>query len=357
MARAGVLFLHGEVEVESRFIFSLPSIESTHPTQHSQRPHPHHTATLATPHRAIFITAMFRAGLSPSRSSTSSPFSHLRRSPSTASLSTATSPPSTPTKSRLQAASTTSTPTTTRKKTASARAAAAKLAGGSPGKAKAAEASLSNASACATPTPTSSALPSSDSIDSIDVSFEEARTHQPVPAAEEDDASAAPAKQNVVVCVRVRPAAASAADGEPEELWLLNTTENRLAPTEHHPSLAKRAPSSASQPASSSTLLSASASANDVEALAAYDFRFDNLVGPQDGTEAMYAEHISPLVHAAVQGYNGTVFAYGQTGSGKTHTMSGTENEPGVITKAVEEVWRAVEAVSACLRRGRCCMR
>jgi centromeric protein E len=152
---------------------------------------------------------------------------------------------------------------------------------------------------------------------------------------------AAPAKQNVVVCVRVRPPASKS---EAEQLWALNTAEHRLTPTEQHPSLAKRVGSSAPQPGG----IGASASSCDLEgSAAAYDFRFDSLVGPDDSTDGMYAAHISPLVRAAVQGYNGTVFAYGQTGSGKTHTMSGSATEKGVIDRAVEEVWTGVREVSA----------
>ena len=49
-----------------------------------------------------------------------------------------------------------------------------------------------------------------------------------------------------------------------------------------------------------------------------------------------------PVVRAAMDGYNGTVFAYGQTGSGKTYTMTGTEADPGVITRAVKDVFHMI---------------
>lgn len=57
----------------------------------------------------------------------------------------------------------------------------------------------------------------------------------------------------------------------------------------------------------------------------------------------MYHSHIAPVVRAAVEGYNGTVFAYGQTGSGKTHTMSGSDAEPGVIPRAVEQIFQMIK--------------
>ncbi|RRT49623.1 hypothetical protein B296_00052282 [Ensete ventricosum] len=39
----------------------------------------------------------------------------------------------------------------------------------------------------------------------------------------------------------------------------------------------------------------------------------------------------------------GTAFAYGQTSSGKTFTMSGSEEEPGIIPLAVEDVFRTTK--------------
>lgn len=51
---------------------------------------------------------------------------------------------------------------------------------------------------------------------------------------------------------------------------------------------------------------------------------------------------VKPIVDAAVNGFNGTVFAYGQTSSGKTYTMMGTMEEPGVIPLAVEYMFDAI---------------
>lgn len=53
-------------------------------------------------------------------------------------------------------------------------------------------------------------------------------------------------------------------------------------------------------------------------------YRFDAvLAGASTQTDVFRL--IAPLVHAAVAGYNCTVFAYGQTGTGKTHTMLGMD--------------------------------
>ena len=40
------------------------------------------------------------------------------------------------------------------------------------------------------------------------------------------------------------------------------------------------------------------------------------------------------------QGYNVCIFAYGQTGSGKTHTMTGTNEDPGLNTRVLRELFR-----------------
>lgn len=43
--------------------------------------------------------------------------------------------------------------------------------------------------------------------------------------------------------------------------------------------------------------------------------------------------------------WSGTAFAYGQTSSGKTFTMNGSEADPGVIPRAVEDVFAKIETV------------
>ena len=42
---------------------------------------------------------------------------------------------------------------------------------------------------------------------------------------------------------------------------------------------------------------------------------------------------------SGTQGVNCTIFAYGQTGSGKTHTMMGSNQSPGVIPLAVQDIF------------------
>lgn len=47
------------------------------------------------------------------------------------------------------------------------------------------------------------------------------------------------------------------------------------------------------------------------------------------------------IVHAVLQGRNGTILTYGQTGSGKTHTLLGVMNNPemhGIVPRAIKEL-------------------
>ncbi|KAI8343401.1 P-loop containing nucleoside triphosphate hydrolase protein [Chlamydoabsidia padenii] len=68
----------------------------------------------------------------------------------------------------------------------------------------------------------------------------------------------------------------------------------------------------------------------------------DKVFGGTNNAE-IYEYGIQKLVRSTMEGYNGTVFAYGQTASGKTYTMIGTNQEPGVIPKAVRDVFMYIE--------------
>jgi len=47
--------------------------------------------------------------------------------------------------------------------------------------------------------------------------------------------------------------------------------------------------------------------------------------------------------------WSGTAFAYGQTSSGKTFTMNGCETDPGVIPRAVKDIFSKIETVCVVL--------
>ncbi|XP_052484817.1 kinesin-like protein KIN-7D, mitochondrial isoform X2 [Gossypium raimondii] len=72
-------------------------------------------------------------------------------------------------------------------------------------------------------------------------------------------------------------------------------------------------------------------------------YAFDKVFGPQATSQEVYEVAAKPVVKAAMEGVNGTVFAYGVTSSGKTHTMHGDQNAPGIIPLAIKEVFSIIQ--------------
>ncbi|KAL9312441.1 hypothetical protein ACSQ67_017893 [Phaseolus vulgaris] len=84
-------------------------------------------------------------------------------------------------------------------------------------------------------------------------------------------------------------------------------------------------------------------------------YAFDRVFGPHTNSEEVYEVAAKPVVKAAMEGVNGTVFAYGVTSSGKTHTMHdtkdgnmlclliGDQNSPGVIPLAIKDVFSMIQ--------------
>ncbi|KYN29939.1 PREDICTED: kinesin-related protein 4-like [Trachymyrmex cornetzi] len=70
-------------------------------------------------------------------------------------------------------------------------------------------------------------------------------------------------------------------------------------------------------------------------------FEFDHIFDTNANNNDVF-NVVRPIVDAAVNGFNGTVFAYGQTSSGKTYTMMGTLEEPGIVPLAVEHIFDAI---------------
>ncbi|XP_056697864.1 kinesin-like protein KIN-7N isoform X2 [Spinacia oleracea] len=68
-------------------------------------------------------------------------------------------------------------------------------------------------------------------------------------------------------------------------------------------------------------------------------FTFDHVFDHSCPNSRVYELLTKDIISAAVEGFNGTVFAYGQTSSGKTFTMNGSENDAGVIHRAVKDVF------------------
>ncbi|KAL4274018.1 hypothetical protein GQ457_13G007560 [Hibiscus cannabinus] len=72
-------------------------------------------------------------------------------------------------------------------------------------------------------------------------------------------------------------------------------------------------------------------------------YAFDKVFGPHATSQAVYEVAARPVVKAAMEGVNGTVFAYGVTSSGKTHTMHGDQDAPGIIPLAIKDVFSIIQ--------------
>ncbi|KAG7387549.1 Kinesin-like protein kif19 [Phytophthora pseudosyringae] len=76
-------------------------------------------------------------------------------------------------------------------------------------------------------------------------------------------------------------------------------------------------------------------------------YAFDNVFTPHDGQQKVYQHTTKFLIHGVLNGFNATVFAYGCTGAGKTYTMFGTPEEPGIMARTLEDLFRNIERVHA----------
>ncbi|XP_014902454.1 kinesin-like protein KIF22 [Poecilia latipinna] len=73
-------------------------------------------------------------------------------------------------------------------------------------------------------------------------------------------------------------------------------------------------------------------------------YHFDVFHGEQTTQQEVFLSSVKPILPHILNGQNASVFAYGPTGAGKTHTMLGTAEQPGVIPRAVREVFNLVSA-------------
>ena len=66
--------------------------------------------------------------------------------------------------------------------------------------------------------------------------------------------------------------------------------------------------------------------------------------GPDSTQEEVYNETTKHLVENVLNGYNATVFAYGATGGGKTYTMVGTHDNQGIMVRALNQLFSAMDS-------------
>ncbi|XP_070707550.1 kinesin-like protein KIF22 [Pempheris klunzingeri] len=72
-------------------------------------------------------------------------------------------------------------------------------------------------------------------------------------------------------------------------------------------------------------------------------YHFDVFYAEQTTQQEVFLS-VKPILPHILNGQNASVFAYGPTGAGKTHTMLGSSEQPGMIPRAVREVFSLVKA-------------
>ena len=75
------------------------------------------------------------------------------------------------------------------------------------------------------------------------------------------------------------------------------------------------------------------------------NFTFDHVFSNDVTQRHIYEVCAAPVVEAALQGFNGTIFAYGQTGAGKSFTMEGEPEPPelrGIIPNSFQHIFDVV---------------
>ncbi|KAI0676625.1 kinesin-domain-containing protein [Trametes maxima] len=78
-----------------------------------------------------------------------------------------------------------------------------------------------------------------------------------------------------------------------------------------------------------------------------FKYPFSSCYDESSSQAEIFDRDVKPLIDLAFSGMTVTVFAYGVTSSGKTHTMQGSKQQPGIIPRAVQEIFRQTESPNA----------
>ncbi|KAI8896766.1 P-loop containing nucleoside triphosphate hydrolase protein [Globomyces pollinis-pini] len=76
-------------------------------------------------------------------------------------------------------------------------------------------------------------------------------------------------------------------------------------------------------------------------------FCFDSVLGEAASQKDVFEATTKPLLTHVLDGYHATVFAYGATGCGKTHTITGTEQDPGIIFQTMHELFSLIDQMAS----------
>ncbi|OSC97390.1 kinesin-domain-containing protein [Trametes coccinea BRFM310] len=70
-----------------------------------------------------------------------------------------------------------------------------------------------------------------------------------------------------------------------------------------------------------------------------FNYPFSSCYDELSTQDEIFEQDVKPLIDLAFSGMTVTIFAYGVTSSGKTHTMQGNKQQPGIIPRAVEDIF------------------
>lgn len=132
---------------------------------------------------------------------------------------------------------------------------------------------------------------------------------------------AVPKSDKVLVSIRVKPPSSShkhKSNNNDEPAWIINPNENTIKLDPRHARSTGKPPPT--------------------------EHRFDEVLTGSDNRE-VYNKAARVHVKSAMEGYNALVFAYGQTASGKTFTLMGDEDQPGIIPRAMKDVFAFIRKV------------
>lgn len=83
-----------------------------------------------------------------------------------------------------------------------------------------------------------------------------------------------------------------------------------------------------------------------------HEYKFDGVFDESESQERVYQLTTKPCIEdVLVHGVNATILAYGATNAGKTYTMNGTKSNPGLIPRAIDDLFAKIKSLSARKKR------
>ncbi|KAM6415537.1 kinesin-like protein KIF20B [Rhynochetos jubatus] len=129
-------------------------------------------------------------------------------------------------------------------------------------------------------------------------------------------------KGHIQVCLRIRPFTSSERENELQDcVSLEDSTSIILKP-----------------PKNSLSRLSEKTAGQMIQ-----KFTFSRVFGPETTQEEFFEGTMKQLVQDFLDGYNRLIFTYGSTNAGKTYTFQGTEDDVGILPRAMDMVFKSIQ--------------